>query len=75
MIKQAMVMVDEYIYKNTPPVTIVMNVHDELNTVCHKDYAVTWKNKLEELMEYAATFIIPTGILKAKAEITIVWEK
>lgn len=56
-------------------VKLVLQVHDQLDTVARDDYAETWKPRLTEIMEEAARLIIPNGLLKADTNITPVWSK
>lgn len=56
-------------------VKIVMTVHDQIDTICHKDTASKWAVKMTELMEKAAKVIIPNGLLKADTNISKTWEK
>lgn len=75
--KLALVYIWEYIHYNklTDKVKIVMQVHDQLDTICHKDYAGEWKIKITELMEKAAKVVIPSGLLTSETNITKKWEK
>lgn len=56
-------------------VKLVLQVHDQLDTVARDDYAEKWKPRLTEIMEEAARLIIPNGLLKAETTITPVWSK
>lgn len=56
-------------------VKLVLQVHDQLDTVARDDYAEVWKPQLTELMEDAAKLIITNGLLKAETNITEVWSK
>lgn len=56
-------------------VRLVLQVHDQLDTVCRDDYAEQWKPRLTEIMEEAAKVVIPSGLLKADTNITDVWSK
>ena len=75
MTKLALVIVRDFIRKNNVPVKIVMTVHDQIDTVCSKEYSEEWKVKMTELMEEAALKIIPNGLLKAETNISECWEK
>ena len=75
MCKSALIMVRDYIYENDLPVKIVMTVHDQIDTIVHKDYADAWCIKLREIMEESTLDIIPSGLLKAETEISTVWKK
>ena len=75
MCKSALVIVREHIYLNDLPVKLVMTVHDQIDTIVHKDYADTWKDELQRIMELSTLDIIPSGLLKAETEISTVWKK
>ena len=75
MCKSALVMVRDHIHHNKLPVKIVMTVHDQIDTIVHKDYADTWKYTLQDIMETSTLDIIPSGLLKAETEISTVWKK
>jgi len=77
MMKTAMVLIRNYIYEHDLQdlIKIVAQVHDQLTTICHKDHAEWWKDRMDELMREAARLIIPTGILKADTNITPCWTK
>ena len=77
MTKLALVKVYNYIQKNNlqDSIKIVMTVHDQIDTICHKSMAEEWKDMLTELMEEAANVIIKNKLLKAETEISEVWKK
>ena len=77
MMKTAMVLIRDYIWEHDLQdyIKIVAQVHDQLTTICHKDHAEWWKDKMDELMREAAKLIIPTGILKADTNISPCWTK
>lgn len=75
MTKLAMIYVRDYINEHLVPVKMVMTVHDQLDTIVHKDFAPEWKEILTQLMERAALKIIKNGLLKAETDITPVWTK
>lgn len=75
MTKRAMVLVRRVIIDEKLPVEMVMTVHDQIDTICSKEYSETWRIRLTELMEQAALEIIDNGLLKAEVEITDVWSK
>ena len=77
MTKLALVKVYDYIQKNnlSDSIKIVMTVHDQIDTICHKSMAEEWKDMLTELMEEAANVIIKNKLLKAETEISEVWKK
>ena len=63
------------IFQHNVPVKMVMTVHDQIDTVCHKDFAVEWAENLRNLMEEAAKQVLNTDLLKADPNITDKWEK
>lgn len=77
MMKLALVLVRRYINTHNlrDTVRLVMQVHDQLTTICKKDYSAEWSIKLTELMEEAARVIIPSGLLKAETNISERWQK
>ena len=75
MTKKALTLIHEYIKMNKVDVQIVMTVHDQIDTICHKDYAEEWKLKMTELMEDAANEIVKNKLLKADTNISNVWSK
>jgi DNA polymerase I-like protein with 3'-5' exonuclease and polymerase domains len=75
MVKYALIQIRNYIRDNKVPVKLVMQVHDQIDTICPKDYAPQWRVILKELMEKAAILTIPSGLLKAEVNISLVWEK
>jgi DNA polymerase I-like protein with 3'-5' exonuclease and polymerase domains len=70
-----------YIYraiKSTPKfkdVKIVMTVHDQIDTIAHKDISEEWGKVLTELMEKAGNIVITNNLLKVDTTISTVWEK
>lgn len=56
-------------------IKLVLQVHDQLDTVARDEVADIWKPRLTEIMEEAAKVVIPTGLLKAETQITNVWSK
>ena len=75
MTKVALVMLRKLLEDNDYPVKVVMTVHDEINTIVHKDFAKEWSIILKELMEKSATYIIGEGLLKSDPTISECWEK
>jgi len=75
MTKYAVGKLRHEIIRNNYPVFMVMMVHDQIDTICHKDFALEWKEILVRKMEEAALAIIPSGLLKAEAEICEHWKK
>lgn len=52
-----------------------MQVHDQIDTICHKDYAEVWQKQMTILMEDAAKVVIPSGLLTSETNISDKWEK
>jgi DNA polymerase I len=75
MTKYAMYMIRREIIQNELPVKMVMTVHDQIDTICVKEYAEEWKVKMTEIMEKAALIVIQNGLLKAETEISEKWKK
>jgi len=77
MTKLALIKIHDYIKSNQleKQVKIVMTVHDQIDTICHKKLADEWSKVLTELMEEAANTIITNKLLKAETEISEVWKK
>ena len=75
MCKYALILIRNYIKENNVPVEIVMAVHDQIDTIAHKDYADTWIKVLGNLMHKSTLDIIPSGLLKADTTKSSFWEK
>lgn len=77
MTKLALIKVYNYIRKNDlqNQVKIVMVVHDQIDTICHKKIAKEWSQVVTDLMQEAADTIITNKLLKAETEISEVWKK
>ena len=75
MTKLALVLVREFIKEEQVPVQLVLTVHDEINTIVHKDYAEEWALKLKEIMEKSAVYIVGDGLLRSDPGITKYWSK
>jgi DNA polymerase I-like protein with 3'-5' exonuclease and polymerase domains len=75
--KQAVADTYEWIRHNNyvDRVNMVMNVHDQLTTVCKRDLADMWNPQLDKLMVAAGKVIVTSGILKAETNTTDVWTK
>jgi DNA polymerase-1 len=58
IIKQALIDVQEEIYKNNWNCKIILAVYDEIQTECHESQAEEWKIKLDELMVSAAKKVL-----------------
>jgi len=75
MCKYALTLVRDYIAEHNVPVKIVMAVHDQIDTIVHKDYAEQWKEEFTALMKKSTLPIIPNGLLEADTNISDFWEK
>lgn len=77
MMKRAVRDTYNYIHDNnlSDKVHMVMQVHDQLDTVAVNNYKEEWKGHLTHLMEAAALVFIPSGILKSDTTITERWSK
>lgn len=77
MMKLALVMCRRFLIqkKLQNEITLIMQVHDQLTTMCPDRMAEGWANALTKLMEKAALNILPSGTLKAETNITDVWSK
>lgn len=75
MTKLALVLIHKHVKENNLPVKIIMTVHDQIDTICPREYAEEWKILMTELMEKAANTVIKNGLLKAETSITNVWSK
>jgi len=59
IIKKAMVVVDDWIQNEQPPLKMIMQVHDELVFEVREDYVETAREKIESLMEHAVEISVP----------------
>ena len=75
MTKLALVMVRKSIKEQDLPVKLIMTVHDQIDTICKKDFAEEWSIMLKGIMEEAALKIITNGLLKSDTNITKQWQK
>ena len=75
MTKLALVMVRKSIKQQDLPVKLIMTVHDQIDTICKKDFAEEWSIILKGIMEEAALKIITNGLLKSDTNITKQWQK
>jgi DNA polymerase-1 len=75
MVKLALSLIRKEIQEYALPVKLVMQVHDQIDTLSKVEYSLIWKNRMKELMEQAAKYTIPSGLLKAEVKITSNWEK
>ena len=56
-------------------VRFAAQIHDENLTKARVEYAPIWKIEMGKLMEAAAKFSIPTGLLKSDTSVSEVWTK
>jgi len=77
MTKLALVKIRKHINHNklTNVVKLSMQVHDQIDTICHKDYASIWQRDMTSIMEAAAKIVIPSGLLTSETNITEKWTK
>ncbi len=77
MTKLAMVYIRRYINDNNlrETVKLSMDVHDEIVCETRIECADEWAIRQQLLMEKAAKVIIPSGLLKAEASISLIWTK
>lgn len=73
--KLAMINIQNRIDKYNLPVQIVMQVYDELQTICREDYAEEWKVILREEMINAAKQVIKTIPVEVDCKISTHWKK
>lgn len=77
MVKLALVMIRRFILqkKLEDKILLVMQVHDQVTTICPDELAEGWKNAFTQLMEKAGKYILPSGLLKAETTISPFWTK
>ena len=75
MTKLALILIRDYINITKCPVKIVMTVHDQIDTICEESYLNEWTDKMQELMELAASTVVTNGLLKAEVSISDYWQK
>jgi len=75
--KLAVVLIRNYIRDNNlwHKVRLVMQVHDQVDTTCHKSFTAEWAPILDKLMCDAGKVVIPTGILRADTTVYHCWTK
>ena len=59
IIKQAMIQVDAWLTQEAPPVTMIMQVHDELVFEVADSYVDRARDKIRQLMQSAASLDVP----------------
>jgi len=75
LIKQAMINIQDIIDINNYPVQIIMQVYDELQTLCKEDFAEEWKLILEREMIKAAKIVIKSIPVEVECKISDYWNK
>ena len=77
IMKYALCLMKKYIEENEvdDKVKLLLSVHDQQVSEARDDYADEWALIQTELMEKAAKFVIPSGVLKAESEIMNHWTK
>lgn len=77
IMKYALCLMKKYIeeHKIEDKVRLLITVHDEQLSEAREDYAEEWAVIQTELMEKAAKFVIPSGVLKAESAILDHWTK
>jgi len=75
MTKEALILIRRYIKTHDVPVKLVMTVHDQVDTICRRDYAGQWQKVLQTLMERAARRILTSGLLRAETTVSECWQK
>ncbi len=75
IIKQALIDVQEEIYKNNWNCKIILAVYDEIQTECHESQAEKWKIKLDELMVNAAKKVLLEVPVVVDCGIHDYWQK
>ena len=75
--KLALVYMRNYINDNklSDKVKLVMQVHDQIDTICHNSYVNTWRKEMTRIMEDAAKVVIPSGLLTSDTNVSTKWEK
>jgi DNA polymerase-1 len=75
IIKQALIDVQEEIFKNNWDVKIILAVYDEIQTECIDSQSLDWKVKLDELMVNAAKKVIKNTPIVVDCSINNFWRK
>lgn len=77
MIKLAMIKMYRWIRENNyrDQIKLVLNVHDQLTSICKDELVPLWLKEKDRLMCDAAKEIIPSGILKADTQSSKFWTK
>lgn len=77
MAKVAMVRMYQHIHDNhlEDRVKLAMQVHDQIDTHCRKDFTEVWKPVMHQIMIESALLIVPNGLLGADTGVSPVWTK
>lgn len=77
IMKYALCFMKKYIEENNveDKVCLLLTVHDQQLSEAREDYAEEWAGIQTELMEKAAKYVIPSGVLKADTDILEHWTK
>lgn len=54
---------------------LVLQVHDQITTVCDDSVKEMWKEQMDKLMCDAGKIVVKNGLLKADTQITKMWTK
>jgi DNA polymerase I-like protein with 3'-5' exonuclease and polymerase domains len=75
MVKVALIKLRKYIMDNDYPAILLMPIHDEILSTCHKDNSEEWKEIQELAMKEAADLYLEDGLLGVDTKITDKWTK
>jgi DNA polymerase I-like protein with 3'-5' exonuclease and polymerase domains len=77
IMKYALCLMKKYIDENSlqDRVRLLITVHDQQLSEARKDFSAEWAIIQTELMEKAAKFVIPSGVLKVDTDILQHWTK
>lgn len=77
MTKLALVLIRRFILQKglQDQIKLVMQVHDQITTICTEDYKERWPPVFTKLMEMAGKTILPSGLLKAETTVSVFWTK
>lgn len=77
IMKYALCLMKTHIEENDldEKVKLLLTVHDQQVTEVREDYTTQWAITQTELMEQAAKYVIPSGVLKAESDIINHWTK
>jgi DNA polymerase I-like protein with 3'-5' exonuclease and polymerase domains len=75
IVKTAMINIQKIIDGNDYPVQIVMQIYDEIQTVCREEFAEEWRTILEQEMIKAAQIVIKSIPVEVDCKISQYWSK